>query len=379
MNKRTRSLAEALEGLLEIRGVSLDSFLVEAIYLEAKAPTQPVEAPKAIPATQVAPSPPPAPTSRPGPKPKPTPHVETTALPRPARYKDDAPNALAPLLVPNNTTEDIAWPPSSPAEAREAKEPPQPTAKPSEAPSSLRGHRLITMQSLFPEVTEGEVFDMFQPGQFFYTTGPYWLEPGAFANLPAMLEALETDAIGFDKVPAIHAHSYRDLSTLGIKDARERLQTWRDGGRGVIYQPFNPASKHYIVDDAFYASIFQKATTWIEYELRRLVFYDMPKAYVKKICSVSQLETGDSVLLLPPCHMQLKNSDMDDTDNKPYARKGQQNIYAATSDSPAAMDGDYVNSLIKGSKVRKASRIVTVTPNDTSAPAEVYQDDPEDA
>ena len=293
-------------------------------------------------------------------------------LPEPALYKDDEPNALAPLLVTNDSPEITAWPPSSPTEAREAKDPPKVTALPEEAPSSLRGHCLLTLRSLFPEVTEGEVFDMFQPGQFFYTTGPYWLEPGAFANLQAMLEVLETDAIGFDKVPAIHAHSYRDLATLGIDDSRERLQRWRDGGRGVIYQPFDVASKYYVVDEAFYASIFQQATTWLEYELRRLVFYDMPKAYVKKLCTASQLATGESVLLLPPCHMQLKNSDVDDTGDKAHARKVRQKIYSATIDTPAAMDGAYVKKLLKGDKARKKAG------NSVLDDAEVYQDDPED-
>lgn len=332
--KHTRAILAALEPLLALRGTSLDAVLADLLEAETQALRSPAKPRQAVP-------PPPGPSIVPpasmGP---PEAFAPYTPLPTPA-----------PLVNPLAGLDATELPRDYSPPAYKA---PQRPADPPPAPAHVHPHRraLCSLQDVFPEVTEGEAYDLLSPGSPVTTDGPYWLAAAAYNNLDYLLGALDAELL-----PHPYKEKYESLEALGITDSNQRMNLWRTKGYGVVYQPLDPKGS-YVVTDEFYDSLFRAAKTRVEYEHRLHVLGSLPIDYERKIRAHRDITKRGRALSLPKCHRDGPLPEQ--TGNFPLR------IHPATDASPAALDADFVKRLLNPTEEEYRDMFNTARPWDPS-------------
>lgn len=320
LSPQTLALLSALEPLLHLRGVSLDDILSDLLEAEMQALRGPAKPRKDAPPPLGPALVPPAST---GP---PEAFAPYTPLPT------QAPPALTNNLLAGLDATELPGDYSPPAYKA-----PQRPVEPKPSPAHVRpaNKALLRLQDVFPEVSEGEPYDLLSPGSPVTTRGPYWLATAAYDNLDTLLESLDAELL-----PHPYPERYESLEVLGITDSNQRMNVWRTKGYGAVYQPLDPKGPYFVTDE-FYDSLFRAAKTLTEYEHRLHVLGSLPLDYERKIRPHRDITKRGRPLILPKCH---RDGPLPEQTGNFMTR-----IHPATDSSPAALDADFVKRLLNPS------------------------------
>lgn len=326
--KHTRAILSALEPLLHLRGTDMETFLTGLLQAEMQALRGATKPPQAAPAPPEPPKPQPAFLRQPE---APTPEQQELAQLRAAVQRLEAQLASAapdPLASLHALTLPDDY---SPQPYKAPKQPPAPKPAPAHVPDSRLA--LVRLQDVFPEVVEGEPYDLISPGAPTTTKGPYWISTNAYNNLEALLE--EHAAL----VPTANSDWYQPLEALDVTDSDQRFNRWRSLGYGTVYQPVRPDGPC-LVTDEFYDSLFRPANTLLEHTHRIHVLGSLPIDYERKIRPHRE---GTAPKRGRPVALSKHHRDMlgQESDNNSGIR-----VHKATSTSPAALDADFIKRLL---------------------------------